>query len=292
MTGLIFYFTGTGNSLSAAAYLAGRLGASIVNIAALKENHLPPPEADLIGFVFPVYHGSLPLIAARFLDTLTLSPSTYIFGVCTYGDHPGLFMEYLRDRVAARGGRLSAGFGLHMPYNYVTPPAGGKKFFDSFSLREIDDSTRDLLIQKADERLEEIAACVERRASGILETDSELITRLVDALHLHDSLGKTTWMKIAGIHEPVDGSFNEARLQMDKAFSVDESCRGCGTRARVCPVHDIDMVNDRPTWQHHCEQCFACLQWCPNQAIQFRENTRGQARYHHPRGTIKDMLQQ
>jgi len=28
------------------------------------------------------------------------------------------------------------------------------------------------------------------------------------------------------------------------------------------------MFDGRPVWQHHCEQCFACLQWCPKEAIQ------------------------
>jgi ferredoxin/flavodoxin len=290
MTSPIYYFTGTGNSLAIARDIAAGLDASLINIAALETETSIRPPGDVIGIVSPVYHGNLPLIVARFVDTLTALESKYIFGVCTYGDHPGLFMEYLRDRLTARGGELSAGFGLHMPYNYVTPPSGMKNFYNSFTLRELDPVFEQNLLTAADMRIPEILEAVHSRRSGVLEKDSVFITRLVDALNLHDSLGKSSWSKITGLNEPGSLTFNEVRLRMDKAFTLTDCCKGCGTCEKICPVDDIQLINGRPTWNHHCEQCFACLQWCPKQAIQFRNNTAGQKRYHHPRVTLEDMF--
>jgi len=43
-------------------------------------------------------------------------------------------------------------------------------------------------------------------------------------------------------------------------------------------------------WQHHCEKCFACLQWCPQEAIQFGSKTSGRKRYHHPDVKLADMV--
>ena len=56
--------------------------------------------------------------------------------------------------------------------------------------------------------------------------------------------------------------------------------------------HNIEMVNERPAWLHRCEQCFACLQWCPQEAIQYGKKTVKYPRYHHPEVTLKDMLEQ
>jgi ferredoxin/flavodoxin len=290
MTNLIYYFTGTGNSLAVAKTLAEQLDARLVNIASLNDAISVMPEADVVGIVSPVYHGSLPLITARFVDTLTGLGSKYIFAVCTYGDHPGLFMEYLRDRLAARGGVLSAGFGLHMPYNYVTPPSSLKNFYDLFTLRELDPVFQQKLIDEANQKIAGIVCAIRSRKTGILEKDSVFITRLVDALNLHESMGKSAWSKITGLNEPASLTFEEIRMRMDKVFTVDGSCEGCGTCEKICPVGDIRLINGRPEWQQHCEQCFACLQWCPREAIQFRNNTRGQKRYHHPRVSLHAML--
>ena len=47
---------------------------------------------------------------------------------------------------------------------------------------------------------------------------------------------------------------------------------------------------DRPAWLRHCEQCLACIQWCPQEAIQFGKKTPHYKRYHHPEVTLQDML--
>jgi Pyruvate/2-oxoacid:ferredoxin oxidoreductase delta subunit len=46
----------------------------------------------------------------------------------------------------------------------------------------------------------------------------------------------------------------------------------------------------KPIWQHTCEQCFACLQWCPEEAIQYGKNTKKKRRYHHPEIRLRDMF--
>jgi len=51
--------------------------------------------------------------------------------------------------------------------------------------------------------------------------------------------------------------------QMDKSFFADEKCTGCRICAKICPAQNIGLVKEKPQWEHHCEQCFACIQWCP-----------------------------
>jgi Pyruvate/2-oxoacid:ferredoxin oxidoreductase delta subunit len=50
------------------------------------------------------------------------------------------------------------------------------------------------------------------------------------------------------------------------------------------------MANGKPIWQHRCEQCFACLQWCPEESIQYGKKTQKKKRYHHPEIKLSDML--
>lgn len=77
---------------------------------------------------------------------------------------------------------------------------------------------------------------------------------------------------------------------MEHGFWCNKQCNGCGICSKVCPIKNIMMVEGRPMWQHHCEQCFACLQWCPKEAVQFRKGTAYGKRYHHPKVKLSDML--
>jgi MinD superfamily P-loop ATPase len=79
---------------------------------------------------------------------------------------------------------------------------------------------------------------------------------------------------------------------MDKKFWVDDKCNRCGICSMVCPVSNIEMIDERPSWLHRCEQCLACLQWCPQEAIQYGEKTVKYPRYHHPEVNLKDILDQ
>ena len=90
--------------------------------------------------------------------------------------------------------------------------------------------------------------------------------------------------------------FLESPQLVDRAFRADEKCNGCGICAKVCPVGNIEMVDGSgerhpvPAWQQQCEQCSACLQSCPEEAVQFGPNTSGGRRYHHPDVTLADMV--
>jgi formate hydrogenlyase subunit 6/NADH:ubiquinone oxidoreductase subunit I len=53
----------------------------------------------------------------------------------------------------------------------------------------------------------------------------------------------------------------------DRKFRVSESCNGCGVCQRICPARNIKIINGKPEWLHHCEQCAACFSWCPQEAI-------------------------
>lgn len=91
----------------------------------------------------------------------------------------------------------------------------------------------------------------------------------------------------AKLSKDTDLTMDEIIPLMDRSYHIDENCTGCQTCLNVCKVYNIEMVNNKPEWQHHCENCLACIKWCPQQAIHgYGELPKG---YHHPEVKISDM---
>jgi MinD superfamily P-loop ATPase len=77
---------------------------------------------------------------------------------------------------------------------------------------------------------------------------------------------------------------------MDKNFWTDPRCNGCGVCEQVCPNGNVRLEGGRPEWLHRCEQCLACIQWCPQEALQFGKKTSRYPRYHHPEIGLKEIM--
>ena len=134
MKTVIYYFTGTGNSLAAAKKIAAELGdCGLVPVASLQDTRGGIlPEADRVGIVCPVYFTGLPLMVASFAGRLDLSRSIYTFSVVTLGGFGGSSaLRQLDGILKKRSGRgLDAGFMVRMPGNYILmykSPAGKKR---------------------------------------------------------------------------------------------------------------------------------------------------------------------
>lgn len=257
MKTVIYYFSGTGNSLFVARELGSSLGgAELVHMASALRGGVPA-DADRIGLVFPVYMWGLPLIAARFAEKLSGLSGKYIFAVSTMGGSAGLTLQQL-DGILRRGGaRLSCGFNVKMPGNYI-PMKGAQPSAEVSSI-----------IDGARSRVKEIARLIASGADGIVERGPWYSRLLSSAVY---AIGSA---KING---------------MDGKFAADSKCTSCGLCAKICPVENIVMKDGRPCWQHRCEQCMACIQWCPVSAIQYGRATEGRVRYRNPGIKAEDLL--
>lgn len=244
---MVFYFSGTGNSLQAArAVRAGE--EALIDIAeCLREGRFrfaPGPE-EAVGFVCPVYFGGLPSVVADFLKRFLLErPPRYCYAVLTCGSEPFGAAEMLSKALHARGVRLHAAFRVIMPDNYV------------IMLRIPSEKEQDRMLAAASEQLEEIRAAVERRE----ETGVHVSVR--------------NRIATAGLYP------SYLRGRKTAKFFADETCVGCGVCAKRCPVEAIKMVGGRPKWTaDRCAHCMACLR-C--NAVQYGKKTKKRKRYANP----------
>lgn len=253
----LFYYTGTGNSLWTARLLAQKLGdADIIPISRIPGETVER-RADRVGIVFPVHMWGVPRRVIAFLNALVKDPSRYYFAVAVNAGQVAATLLQLKKLMHAKGLSLSSGFEIVMPSNYI--PWGGPGPKDKQIMR----------ITRAREKIKTIADAVANREQ-----------RPVEKGPLWQNILFTWLNRLSFPHVPT----------LDKSFWVDEKCNSCGICHTVCPCGNIELKDGRPVWLHHCEQCLACIQWCPPEAIQYGKKTQRYERYHHPEVKLSDMI--
>jgi len=261
METLIYYFTGTGNSLWAGRKLAEHLpDASLRPMAPLVRNGTRiRPEAATVGIVCPVYFLGLPSLVVRFAGMLDMSDTGYLFAVVTMGGMGGTAALRQLDGILSRNGkRLDAGIAVRMPGNYLvgySPPAAAKQ---------------EQMIRDTGKALAGFAEAVKVRRMA--RPGPALVTSFVHAL--------------------MYPRFIASLPDSDREFTVSDACTSCNTCVQVCPVENITLEAGRPAWHHRCECCLACIHACPVEAIQRGRTTAGRDRYRHPAVTIPDLKAQ
>lgn len=278
----IYYFSGTGNSLAVARDIAEKIKGKLVPIPAVMDKESIKTDADVIGIVFPTYYepyGGVPLIVRRFTIKLEDINSKYIFALCTYGSGSFNALKCLEKIIHSCGGKLSAGFTVNMPNNM----AGS-------SLNNPKKQKKMLMVWK--ENIEFICSQINDCKEIKFNTPNVLAGKLYWLIRL-------ILTPIIYIFKPLTlshlkrysnkGTYMEMLPYMDRSFYTSDKCVGCGNCARICPVGNIELVEQLPEWQHHCEFCLACFHWCPKEAIESNE-LKDTVRYHHPEVKLSDMI--
>ena len=250
---MIFYFTGTGNSLYAAKQIGKVLEDEPIAIQQCMKNnqyHFTLMENESIGFVFPCYFFGLPSIVIDFIQKLELANYNkhYIYAVSTCGGNIGNAFSLLRRKLSQRKWHLNAGFELIMPDNYIL----------QFNLLP-DKEKMEQLLKNTDPQLDDIYKYI---------------------LHQKDNKSKSNfkgWLSTTFTYP----FYNFVRST--KKYYANENCNGCGNCAKYCPLNMIEMKENKPVWkQGKCTQCIACIHRCPQKAAQYRGKTESRGRYVHP----------
>ncbi|OCL26275.1 hypothetical protein U472_09700 [Orenia metallireducens] len=259
MKNRIYYFSGTGNSLQVARDIASKLeDCEIISISKSLNSELTS-NYERIGFIFPVYAWGPPSIVTRFVKRLNnVNKNIYIFCAATYKNEPGAVLRYFSKVLNKEGLKLNAGFEVCMPGNHIAHYEA-----DSQKIQKEK-------FEKWKSQLSEITTVLLNK-NEIKSKKTSLFSRFFQTGLLY---------KIAV----------KQFCKSDKKFFSSDKCNECGICEEVCPTDNIVIKNNNPTWEHNCEQCLACLHWCPQQAIEFGKKTVGRERYQNPFVRLNDML--
>lgn len=254
---MIFYFSGTGNSLYVAKTLGKALDERMIDMAEelKKPNHTfhyTLEKGEKLGFVFPVYAWAPPEAVVSFLKKMECKTKeeNYCFAVCTCGNSAGETINIFQKELAKKKMRLDSGFSIVMPDNYVVG-------FD------VDDREQEQQkLDDADIILKKIIQVTEKERKGFFRVHK----------------GKLPVLK-SGIVSMLFHTFG----QDTKPFYATGECIGCGLCVEVCTSGCIHLKEDKPVWDKGtCNMCMACLNRCPKSAIQYGKKTESRGRYVNP----------
>jgi formate hydrogenlyase subunit 6/NADH:ubiquinone oxidoreductase subunit I len=247
----LYYFTGTGNSLCIARELNAYLQQSeIIPIAKIWKQENLQVSSDIVGLISPLYYWGLPLIMKEFVERMNFKKTSYIFAVVNAGgEEPGIAFMQLDDILKEKSKRLNACFFLSMPSNYIV---GGSQ--------ETEEEQKIKLLS-VKEIVKKIGLMINKKVDTPLITISEKKAKTIERMNTR---------------------FHSRVHESDDLFYVDDNCTGCGVCETVCPVNNIIINDSKPEWLHDCQQCLACINYCPENAIQYGKTTLGKRRYYHP----------
>lgn len=259
----IYYFTGTGNSLKVAKDLS--LYLDNVELVQIHQEQLIQPLyniAEVIGFIVPTIFSGIPKLVQEFINQLEITiKSPYIFTIATHGDRngSGIVFEQIEELLAEKELTLSACFGVQMPHN----------------MPEKDHTT------------------TAHEKENLFKVETDNISTIAENIR-NQRLIPYHMKKIKSFfHRMTYNGINKfaKKNPLDRGFNVDEKCISCTSCSKVCSAKNIEIVNGKPKWKlENCQFCFACLQWCPVVAIQYRKRTIGIERYHHPEIKVNELF--
>jgi ferredoxin/flavodoxin len=255
---IIFYFSGTGNSLKLARDIAGTIGNT--DIVFMEDGFPANQHYDRVGFVFPCYAGGAPKIVLDFIHRLNLkaiSPSAYFFVVVSCNAWGGNSAHMINSLLVKKGFHLHYANAVPTVGNYIAKYHPEKSFIDNSLERTL---------QEANIKSAEIAGAI--REKKILSPEKW-------------SLRKAVFYKAGNVYFRI----------MAKKLAITDKCINCGVCVKICPANNICAGKGKPVFRNkNCAQCMACLQWCPQKAIECGDLTAARNRYHHPDISLQDMI--
>lgn len=252
---MIFYFTGTGNSGYVANEIAKANNDRVISISKLineKSNlEFNLKDDEIIGFVFPIYAWAAPKMVIDFIRKVKFNnyKNNYIFSIATCGENIGNAINIIEKEIDKKEMKLSSGFSLVMPNNYM--------IFGNVDPKDIERKK----LEGAKKEIYKINKIIRERKDNIFELEKGFAPSI-----------------LSNIINPL---FNRFGINVNKFYSTDD-CISCGLCEKVCNSNIITLTQGKPKWEGKCCQCLACINYCPRKAIQYGKGSISKERYINP----------
>ena len=245
---MIFYFSGTGNSNYVAKRIADALGDALVNL----NDHIKASDTSSVEtgerviIVTPTYAWRIPRVVRDWLLRTEPRGAKQVWFVMTCGGEIGNADKYNRELCAEKAISCMGTAQIVMPENYIA----------MFSAPQADKARQ--IVAKAEPDIDRAIAAIQAN-QPFAPTRNNLYDRLMSG--------------------PVNPIFYKFCVKAD-AFTVSDTCIGCGQCAKLCPMNNVTLKDGKPVWGRNCTHCMACICYCPVSAIEYGKKSVGQPRYH------------
>ena len=245
---MILCFSGTGNSKYVAQRIADALGDEIVNL----NDRIKASDTSLVEtgerviIVTPTYAWRIPRVVRDWLRKTELRGAKQVWFVMTCGSEIGNADRYNRDLCTEKGLACMGTAQIVMPENYIA----------MFSAPQADEARE--IVAKTEPNIDCVIASIQSN-QPFAPTRNNLYDRFMSG--------------------PVNPIFYKFCVKAD-AFTVSDTCIGCGQCAKRCPMNNVTLKDGKPVWGKNCTHCMACICYCPVRAIEYGKKSVGQPRYH------------
>lgn len=241
MKGVLYYFSGTGNTKWIAdrfkeSFKSYNINIDLVSIESIEQVNIKPYNFIIIGF--PVHAEVAPKIVDDFLNKLPKEDNrARIIVYSTQGAKSAAAVSIISKKLEQKGYKVTIQSHIRMINNYYF--AIGTQPTKDQELRILEDAVK---------KVRNLTRC------------------FIENKHLKECnslLRRTIGRFLANIYKSI-------MPKLSKNISSTKECSKCGLCLRNCPNGNITFENGHAIFHSKCMLCLRCIYICPNNAIRYK----------------------